>query len=226
MKKWHLIDKTCDCCWLLFLKIGFSYVYACIWGVELRHIHKISPSSLLNPSLTSVSNGPNFIFKYKDFVIPSEAETIGFRGNSQNSQHYSNIKSTELLRKNTKTSLSDARMPSTGRCPFFFFFYNNGSLITRKMWEWIMSSDHRWIFCVQSNLTHAQCCDPSSTASLPLLWCSVLAGKFILMDKSERKRMRSDIIIHFFSKEVSHWFLLFSFLLEKIPLRFWSALTC
>lgn len=221
MKKWHLIDKTCDCCWLLFLKIGFSYVYACIWGVELRHIHKISPSSLLNPSLTSVSNGPNFIFKYKDFVIPSEAETIGFRGNSQ---HYSNIKSTELLRKNTKNSLSDARMPSTGRCPFF---YNNGSLITRKMWEWIMSSDHRWIFCVQSNLTHAQCCDPSSTASLPLLWCSVLAGKFILMDKSERKRMRrSDIIIHFFSKEVSHWFLLFSFLLEKIPLRFWSALTC
>lgn len=116
LKKWHLIDKTCDCCWLLFLKIGFSYVYACIWGVELRHIHKISPSSLLNPCLTSVSNGPNFIFKYKDFVIPSEAETIGFRGNSQ---HYSNIKSTELLRKNTKTSLSDARMPSTGRCPFF-----------------------------------------------------------------------------------------------------------
>lgn len=95
LKKWHLIDKTCDCCWLLFLKIGFSYVYACIWGVELRHIHKISPSSLLNPCLTSVSNGPNFIFKYKDFVIPSEAETIGFRGNSQ---HYSNIKSTELLR--------------------------------------------------------------------------------------------------------------------------------
>lgn len=62
---------------------------------------------------------PTSFFKYKDFVIPSEAETIGFRGNSQNSQHYSNIKSTELLRKNTKTSLSDARMPSTGRCPFF-----------------------------------------------------------------------------------------------------------
>lgn len=133
-------------------------------GTRIYTYSKISSSSLLNPSsLTSVSNGPNFFFKYKDFVIPSEAETMGFRGNSQ---HYSNIKSTELLRKNTETSLSDARMPSTGQCPSLQQWIFNYSQNVGMNYELRPPLN---LLCLKQSDTRIQCCDLSSTASLPLL---------------------------------------------------------